>query len=123
MESSESIPWSAGGGDGDAEDGQDGARGDHAGKMGRAARSGDDDAKAAGGGGVGVAEEKIRSPVGGDDLGFVRDAELAEDVDGGAHDGQVVLAAHDDADEGGWGLVQRTWGRLYEDGAVVSGRW
>jgi hypothetical protein len=89
-----------GGGDGDAEDGQDGARGDHAGKMGRAARSGDDDAKAAGGGGVGVAEEKIRSPVGGDDLGFVRDAELAEDVDGGAHDGVVVLAAHDDADEG-----------------------
>ena len=99
MESSESMPCSAVAANGDAEHGEDGARGDHAGQMRGAAGSGDEDAEAAGGGGVGVAEHAVGGAVGGDDAGFVGDVELAQEVDRRAHDGVVVFAAHDDADE------------------------
>lgn len=88
-------------GDGDAEDGDDRLGGEHSGKVRRASGSGDDDAEAAGVRLFGVLEEQVGGAMGGDDAGFVGDVEGAEHLDCGLHDGEVVLAAHNDADERG----------------------
>ncbi len=74
--------------------------GDHAGKMGRAAGSRDDDAEPAAFGGGGELEQQIGRAVGGDDLRFVRDLELAKDFDGRREGLVVAFGAHDDGDEG-----------------------
>jgi len=45
-----------------------------------------------------VLEEQVGGATRGDDAGLIRDAEVAEDLDGGLHDGEVIPAAHNDAD-------------------------
>src|SRR6266446_334914 len=65
--------------DRDAEDGENGFRGGHAGKMSSAARAGDDDFDAALFGGPGIFEEQIGGAVGGDDARFMWNMERSEE--------------------------------------------
>jgi hypothetical protein len=53
----------------------------------------------AAGGCLGVGRQHVRGAVGGDDADLVGDLEIAQDVRRLAHDGQVAVAAHDDADD------------------------
>ena len=84
--------------DGDADDRQRRDGGNHSRQVGGAASTGDDDAQAACGGGFAVVQEAFRGAVGGDDGDFVRNVELGAGLRGVAHDAQVAVAAHDDAD-------------------------
>jgi hypothetical protein len=86
--------------DGNAEDGQDGVRGDHSGKMRGSSGGGDDHFEAALLRGRGVLGHEVRRAMGRDDFGFVRHAELREHVARVAHRLSIGFAAHDDADEG-----------------------
>src|SRR5215472_11891539 len=96
--------------DGDAEDREAGFCGDHAGEVCGAAGSGDDDADTTRLGCSGVVEHAVRRAVRGDDLGFVGDGELGEDVGGVLEGGPVGARAHDDADEGsGFWLRQEAY--------------
>ena len=69
----------------------------HARQVGRAAGAGDDRAQAAAGGGFGVVEHLVRHAMRRDDARFVGDAELGENLGGGAQGVPVAAGAHDHA--------------------------
>lgn len=77
--------------DGDAEDGYEGMSGDHAGEMGRAASTGDDNFDSALFGLAGVGCHVVWRAVGADDAAFMRDAEEVEHVVGVTHGFPVGL--------------------------------
>jgi len=78
------------------------------GKVGGAARTGDDDLDPALHRGPGVLRHEVRSTVGRNDPHLVRDAQLLEHVHRVLHRLQVGLTAHDDAHEGsGHGSLQQ----------------
>lgn len=85
--------------DRDAENGENGFRSGHAGKMGRAACAGDDDFDAAHFGGPSVFKEQIGGTVGGYDAGFMWNMQLGERLGGELHGVPVGAGTHDDADE------------------------
>ncbi len=74
--------------------------GEHAGKMGGAAGTGDDAAESSPGCLRGITEEEIGRAVGGNHSSLVRHAELLEPATGVLHGLPVGIAAHDDANEG-----------------------
>ena len=99
IDSSESRPSSLLAGDRHADDRQRRHRRRHPGQVGGAAGAGDDDLQPTIGGGARVLVEHVGRAVGGHDAYLERDSELGEHVDGGPHDREVGVAAHDHSDE------------------------
>src|SRR3981189_2685181 len=85
--------------DRDAENGENGFRGGHAGKVSSAARAGNDDFDAALFGGSRIFKEQIGGAVGGDDAGFMGNTEFAERFGGKFHGVPVGAGTQNDADE------------------------
>src|SRR6266481_5925315 len=85
--------------DRNAQDGENGFRSGHAGKVGGTARAGDDDFDAALFGGPRIFEEKIGGAVGGDDARFMWNMEFGERLGGKFHGVPVGAGTHDDANE------------------------
>lgn len=94
------VGFAGGADDGDAQHRECGLAGAHAREVGGSARPGDDDPKAAMGGGGCIFEEPVGGAVGGDDGALVLDREIVERAAGVLHGLPVGGGAHDDADEG-----------------------
>ena len=85
--------------DRDAENGENGFRSGHAGKMSSAARAGNDDFDAALFCGSRIFKEQIGGAVGGDDARFMWNMELGERLGGKFHGVPVGAGTQNDADE------------------------
>ncbi len=94
-------------GHGHAQHGHGGLGGDHAGQVGRTARTGDDGLQAPAGGGFGVGEHVVGHAVGRDHPRLVRDAELLKNLHCVLHGVPVAAGTHDHADLDGFHGV---WG-------------
>jgi hypothetical protein len=72
---------------------------------------GDDAAETTAGGILGVPVEEVRSPVSGDDAGFMLDLKVQQPLSGVLHHLPVGVAAHHDPHDGlGHGLFLRSGG-------------